>query len=248
MFDPLKDEKVPNDPIPRVHAVARDLAYGVTKGFWSPTISVSSSFDGKETWTFKARSHLNTFNSKWKDALPDAILLASFEYLTDIDQKHTRYVLTPKAFALLESSLATVFISYRRNQSALLALLVLARLKAIGINPFFDIQDIGPGDKFSEHIRKQIAESDHLICLIGPETLESEWVRKEIRWGIEANCQIIPLWHDGFTVSDLNEALKLYPDLSELGEANAIEIKNTGVEDYNSAMATLVNYFGVTPT
>jgi hypothetical protein len=127
-------------------------------------------------------------------------------------------------------------------------LLVLARLKAIGINPFFDIQDIGPGDKWHARLKKQIEQSDHLICLIGPDTLTSEWVRKEIRWGIEANCQIIPLWHDGFTESHLKEALNLYPDLSELGEANAIEIKNTGVEDYNSAMVKLVNYFGVTPT
>ncbi len=144
--------------------------------------------------------------------------------------------------------MARVFVSYRRNQSGLLALLVLARLKAIGINPFFDIQDIGPGDKWHAHLREQIAQSDHLICLIGPDTLTSEWVRKEIRWGIEKNCQIIPIWHDGFAALHLKEALEAYPDLNALGEANPIEIKNYSVEDYNNAMVKLVNYFGVTPT
>ena len=242
------EDPVPEDPIQRIREFARDLAYGAAVELWSSRLQMVRTSQNKWIWREATGEILTALNNKWEGRLPSPSLLVSFEYAYEYEGKSS-YLLTSKAFALLESSLARVFISYRRSQSALLALLILARLKAIGINPFFDIQDIGPGDKFSEHIRKQIAESDHLICLIGPNTLTSDWVRKEIRWGIDANCQIIPVWHDGFTASPhLEEAVKLYPELNALGEANPIEIKGSSVEDYNNAMVTLVNYFGVTPT
>lgn len=265
MYNPLEDS-VPDDPIQCVHALARDLAYGAVHGYWPSELTVDEDIIGlvgtppqrqvvKETWYDPVgKARLGLVEKKWgyknDSLLPSHHILISFMYIEIVKEGGFGRTcrLTSKAFALLEQSLARVFISYRRDQSSLLALLVLARLKAIGINPFFDIQDIGPGDKWHAHIREQIEQSDHLICLIGPNTLESEWVRKEITWGIEKGCLCIPIWHDGFTASHLEETLKTYPELNELGEANPIEIKGDRVEDYNNAMTTLVNFFGITPT
>ncbi|MCD4687431.1 MAG: toll/interleukin-1 receptor domain-containing protein [Anaerolineae bacterium] len=256
MYNPLEDP-VPDDPVQRVHAFARLLAFGAVQGLWAAEVRTEHRkiwFDEKTGKSLEILLPL-----QWKYAIPDISLLASFSFLerTHFDRKLGNeidyYILTPKAFDLLSQPAPTsIFISYRRKSSSMLALLVFARLKAIDFYPFLDIQDIGVGDNWHAWIEDQVIESENLICLLSPDTLaESEWVRKEIALALQHNRQVIPIWHNGFDAGTLDKAVKTFPELTGLVNTSAIEIDEDSknlVEEYNNAMNKLLNRFGVTPS
>jgi hypothetical protein len=85
MENPL-ELPAPNDPIERVHTLARDLAYGVANGMWGTKIGVMSSSDG-ESWanwtTVKegTQTFWNYLKRKWNNNQPSVDLMLSFEYL-----------------------------------------------------------------------------------------------------------------------------------------------------------------------
>jgi hypothetical protein len=103
-----------------------------------------------------------------------------------------------QSFALLDQPApASIFISYRRRDSSELALLILARFKMLGQEPFLDMS-IEPGDDWETRLRREVAGRDYFVSLVGPTTLESEYVRQEILWALDAGKQIIPIWHRGW--------------------------------------------------
>src|SRR5262249_7958909 len=134
----------------------------------------------------------------------------------------------------------SVFISYRRNQSSALGLLIVARLKAVGVpNPFIDMV-IDPGAEWHALLEKTIRQSRYFIALIGPGTLESPYVRNEIAWALITPDQvIIPCWHGGFNPG---------PDYpAALGTRNAIRLKEESAQEYELALIKLLNRMGYGP-
>lgn len=183
---------------------------------------------------------------------PEFQLLLRREYLketTDAKAAWQRtFVLMPVIFETEKdetTSAASVFISYKRSESSAFALLVLARLKEIGLNPFVDLS-IEPGANWKDYLKEKIEKSDYLVLLIGPNTLKSPMTLQEINWAQQMKKVIVPIWHGGFEYrsSDWN----LMSDLDDvLKNTHTIIVQNESAGGYNAALAELVNRFGVTP-
>lgn len=248
MNDDLLKQPAPQNPMERIHTLARDLAYGALHGLWSPKIGIAAMGGGQYEWISQMGDPGPLFDylvEKWNDKHPSADLLMSFGYVNWLERRESGtniYTLNEKAFSLLERPNAppSVFISYRRNQSSALGLLIVARLKAVGVeNPFIDM-NIDPGDEWHALLEKTVRQSQYIIALIAPGTLESSYVRREIEWALDARgIHIIPVWHNGYTGEGE------YPEA--LSSKNAIRIKEESAEEYELAMIKLLNRLGYAP-
>lgn len=261
MHNPLEDP-VPEDTIQRVHAFSRDLAYGVIQNWWPPEF-IGQLRGAWASW-IRQDPKFSSLVSKWHDVWPHPSLLVAFGYLEVASQPLIRddpdgvrplysppptisYRLTMRAFSLLERpSPTSIFISYRRRESSALALLILARFKAVGLEPFLDMS-IQPGDDWHAQLESEVADREYFVSLIGPTTLESAYVRKEILWAIESNAQIIPVWHNGFGETELTGFQQQYPELEPFLIKQAIPVEQENPVAYEAAIIQLFNRFGFTP-
>lgn len=208
MNNPL-EQPAPDDPIARVHEFARDLAWGVAHGKWGTGFGVSPTVGG-DWWTSLSLniddSHFNDYlRDKWNEAPPGSDLMQSLGYIqTDLErssQGRSAFLLTQKAFALLEkpASPPKIFISYKQSESSAFAMLVEARLTLANpeIGVFID-KSIKGGEKWKDGIRNAIEGCDHFICVFGPETPKSKGVREELDLALECNKNILLLTHGGY--------------------------------------------------
>lgn len=185
---------------------------------------------------------------------PSLSLLVSFGYLEKIGERgekklrHTtqffpvddstpapfeiEYILTPKAFALLEKPFTPpkVFISYKRDYSSAFALLLEARLKLKDpeISIFID-KLIVPGTDWAKDIEEKVRGSEYCICLFAPKSFEeSVWMQKELEWAFDAGCKIIALFHNDCHLDDT------YPD--QLKKVQVITVDYETTKHYESAI------------
>jgi hypothetical protein len=94
--------------------------------------------------------------------------------------------------------MAQVFISYRRNTSAILAQLLRQELKAYNIDAFVDVRDIESSGSFPDKLTRAIESATTVICLLADGTLESEWVQEEIRQAYEFGKTLIPVFQESY--------------------------------------------------
>lgn len=94
----------------------------------------------------------------------------------------------------------TVFISYRRDPSADLARHIYDKLKSRGANVFLDVEAIN-GGRFEAIIEREIILRDYFLVLLTPNTLDSEWVRREIATALRHQKKIIPVSARGFSLA-----------------------------------------------
>jgi hypothetical protein len=245
LHNPLEDE-FPNDPVDRIHRLARDLAWGALNNLWSSRVEIRN---GKFVSARGiASGMLGDYLAAWGDALPSANLLIAFKYMVEQQTKSASGVvltvgdLTLEAFALLKKPVRSpeVYISYNREQSSALALLTAARLQMVGVpNPFLDMNQ-NPGDTLHAEQEGRVRGSDFLVCLFAPDTLNSHYVRLELQWALETDgVNLIPIWHNGFSPSHD------YPQ--GLAVRNAIRVHEESAEAYNTAMVRLLNRVGFAP-
>src|SRR5688572_929352 len=100
-------------------------------------------------------------------------------------------------------SVANVFVSYRREDSAPYAGRICDRLGgALGSeHVFMDVQDINPGMDFVQTIANTVGRCDVLIAVIGPRWVESlkaqgdeqDFVEYEIAAALDRGITIIPV-------------------------------------------------------
>jgi hypothetical protein len=253
VLDTLIARPLPDQPIQRVTALARDLAEGAANGLWSTKFAVISARYVETLWQsyldFEPGEEipLNRYiTEKWHDNLPLGELLVSFGYFvvesfSDSRDRYT-YLLTDKAFQLLQQPMPTsIFISYSRKQSSAFSLLVLARLQMVGLDPFLDLKDLAPGEQWHARLESEVNAREHFICLVAPGTLESPYVRQEIEWAMKHKKRTIPIWHNGFQPSDSD-----YTGFKDFLNSNAIIVENENVKAYNNAVLEILNYFGMT--
>ena len=89
--------------------------------------------------------------------------------------------LTNLAFALVrEKPDIEIFISYRRAESSLLALYLKSRFIIAGSDAFVDVNNLNLGDDWHSELEDRVKTSTDFICLVGPTTLQSKYVRQEI--------------------------------------------------------------------
>jgi hypothetical protein len=256
---------LPQNPMAKVRTLAKELAEGAAEGHWDTTISHFRGMVNK-------RSVLVYLLARWsQDARPDPDVPALRQRVeTDEIEAMARavfdtgnapllsllinngymaadngYNILKPAFDLLEATEpANIFISYRRKDSSAFALLVLARLKMAGLEPFLDLALV-PGEDWRAGLRERIKRYDYFIALIGQETLSSEVVIEEIGWALEAKLTFIPIWHNGFSYK--SDDWTLPPAIDEaLRLRHTIRVLEENPLAYNNAIIELLNRFGGT--
>jgi hypothetical protein len=98
---------------------------------------------------------------------------------------------------------ATVFISYRRQDSAELAYLIKQTLDRQNISAFLDVEDLDETGPFPPRLNQEIAEAKVFICLLGRSTLDSPWVCKEIEQAYNLGLTLIPVFQPSFERANL---------------------------------------------
>ena len=263
MYDPREDP-ILDDPVARIRAFARDLAYGALVGDWNAEFFKDSYGEMSAKWRVDGSSEkFDSFlSNRWKDSPPAISLLESFNFVILVREESfapwatsgptsvvvNKYLLTEKAFQLLEQPRpASVFISYRRSQSSAFALLILARMKAVGLSPFLDMQDLAPGEEWHARLEAEIAQRDYCLTLINCDTLKSEYVRREIQWALNVQKTVIPVWHGGMNGEVAKAVQDTYPALTPFFTKQAIVVEPETPAGYESAIVQLLNRFGYTP-
>lgn len=227
----------PDHPMARVRTLAKELAEGAVEGLWDVSIQA---FRGGVT----DENAVAYLLQRWDGSPPHLNLLISSEYAI---WENNGLELKKAAFDLLdEAEPANIFISYRRKDSSAFALLVLARLKTAGLEPFVDLALV-PGENWEDGLKQRIQKYDYFIALIGQETLRSAVVIQEMRWALEAGLIMIPIWHNGF-VYQSKEWPGLEPEVDELlSKSHTIRVLEESALGYNNAIVELLNRFGITP-
>lgn len=187
-IEKVSQRPLPNNPLARVRIFAKELAEGAVEDVWDTFVSTFRS-------GINQRQVMDYIAKRWNDNYPRISLLVSNGYVT---LESNGFVLNKLAFDLLETAPpATIFISYKRSESSAFALLVLARLKAEGLEPFVDLSLV-PGEDWHAGLKVRIQKYDYFISFLGKETLRSEVAIQEISWALEANLTMIPIWHNRF--------------------------------------------------
>ncbi len=249
----LEQEPPPvSDFVNRVRFCAKALAYGAANDLWLPNYRVQ--VDGG--WVLYGANindylerfmayfnHQNNKNMKsiWKGQYPKVQFLQAFEYVSPLS--NIDYLLTPKAFELLETPLTPpkIFISYRRGVSTVLGLLIESRLKALSsdLHPFID-KELEVGEPWEGQLKQKIETCDTFISLIGNKNSFSENVMNEIRWAKDAGKRVISIWHGDYTSVESNDC----PDAGLakfLGNNHGIAVKGSQAIDYEMAITLLEN-------
>jgi hypothetical protein len=232
---------LPQNPIQRIRTLAKELAEGAAGGYW-----------GMYLYTFRGEltgdqeGVLAYLEKRWNTNYPGLDLLIGNQYLQPYSPNSDTLVLTRAAFDLLEEvEPASIFISYKRSESSAFALLVLARLKAEGLNPFLDLSLV-PGEDWQKGLKERIQGYDYLIAILGRETLQSEVCIQELTWAMEAKLDILPVWHNGFVYR--SHQWTLPPEIDGLLQnTHTIRVIEESALAYNNAVVELLNRFGVTP-
>ncbi|MBZ0295353.1 MAG: toll/interleukin-1 receptor domain-containing protein [Anaerolineae bacterium] len=128
-----------------------------------------------------------------------------------------------------------VFLSYRRDPSWGQARCIADSLREKGIQVFMDVDSIDEG-RFAEIIEQAIRSCDHFVPILAPTTLQSDWVRREIKEALVLDKPIIPLLVDGFQFG----SGAVPDDVKEIASHNAITVTH---EFYDAAMERLATRF-----
>jgi hypothetical protein len=263
-IDRLRGRGLPLNPRARSRVLARELAEGATEGVWSASIShfrgsvnlkeviiyflarwqEMKTEDAFQQWEKLELEGLSQMIWNGKNLVPGLDVLVNSGYLRF---GNNAYDITRDAFDLVEETEpANIFISYNRGESSAFALLVLARLKAEGLEPFLDLA-LPAGSNWQQELDERIQKYQYFVVLIGKKTLESQFVQQEIRLAIQHEQIIIPVLHNAMEMK--GEGWESCPaDLAEaLRERQAIRVIQETPTAYNNAIIELLNRFGVTP-
>jgi len=236
----------------RIGFFAKALAYGALADLWPPTFKVialnsdPNRIRTNESWEVGGKpNRLKEYlKARWDSQHPQAGLLESFEYLRRLggEDREIKYILTPKAYALLERPTVPpkVFISYCHKTSSAFALMLEYRLEAMGIPVFID-RSIPSGDDWHERLQKTVENCEYFVCLITTQALKSEFVQREIMWA--AGQHRILIWQPSFDSNATVESCPEWLDKFVKGK-QAIRIPEESTEAYHNAVEKLLNELG----
>lgn len=228
----------PTDVMARVHDFARDLAYGVTLGLWHTQVHWRKLLNPDISQHSKVFAE--NLRPKWGTDFPSEYLLLSMGYFEPMGAEpgYSIYLLTDRAFQLLEkpNTAPSVFISYRRSESSAFGLLMEARLRLAGNpNPFID-KNLVPGDEWNRQLKEQIDASRYFVLLVGPTTLDSDYVTQELAWAEASGSTIVSIWHNGARMDDSAPSV--------LQKRHAITVTEENALGYETAVNQVLNTLG----
>lgn len=100
----------------------------------------------------------------------------------------------------------TIFISYRRDATGkAFAGRIRDALVRSGYDPFFDVDNLGPGD-WEQQILAEVPRRSHFILVLTPGSLESctnedDWVRREFELAVQSGRNIVPVAEESVSLS-----------------------------------------------
>jgi hypothetical protein len=169
------------------------------------------------------------------DDLPESI--AGLAHLNALIIRHESFVTDAgRLAALIESVLRegpkvavggrSVFISYRRQLSESLALLVRMVLTKHDFDTFVDLENLDSGE-FERTILSQIEAREHFLLLLEPGSLDQigedgDWLRLEIAHALTHHRNVVPVTANGF---EFRRDLMLPSDVARLPSFNAVAIQ-----------------------
>jgi hypothetical protein len=139
-----------------------------------------------------------------------------------------------------------IFISYSRKDTDFVRKLA-GDLETAGYDVWWDITDLQGGDDWVSTIPQAISTSQFIIVVLTPNSIESEWVRKEYTQALSLRKKIIPIMLTPTsvpfalnTINFVNFAVGEYPDnfkklLSPLGFTGTPPV----VEPYKKALLSI---------
>jgi CheY-like chemotaxis protein len=168
-----------------------------------------------------------------KSRLEPVVFKMAVEHITERAKSKPQAAKTPAPKSQADSP--SVFISYRRMNTWGKARAIANSLREHHVDVFLDVDSIGSGS-FPPYILKAIVERDYFILLLAPETLDSEWVQKEIQYALEMEKTIIPVLLDGFQMNETT----IPADFTGLLKYNGIEVT---AKSYQGDIERLVNQY-----
>ncbi|GIW79435.1 MAG: hypothetical protein KatS3mg105_1242 [Gemmatales bacterium] len=101
-----------------------------------------------------------------------------------------------------------VFVSHATSDKWI-AVVFCEKIEAVGASTFRDDRDLNGGDDIPEQIRLQIKQSQELVVLLTPDSVDRPWVLLEVgaAWGSRKDFRIVPvLYH--VTVDAIPDIIK----------------------------------------
>jgi tetratricopeptide (TPR) repeat protein len=101
-----------------------------------------------------------------------------------------------------------VFLSYRRDESAMAARVLAMELeKRHEISVFVDTERVDSAVPFPQELARAIDRCDIFMCLLGRKTLNSSWVNEEIRLAHTLHKDMIPVFQERFAMPKSAQSL-----------------------------------------
>lgn len=134
-----------------------------------------------------------------------------------------------------------VFVSYQHEASAGWAVLLARELKERHkIGAFVDTQRLDAAVQFPEKLARAIERCDVFVCLLAAGTLDSRWVREEIRLAHRFGKPMLPVFQESFAAVDpegLDEAVHA---LLQFDGVHLLDRRNIHVDHTIDDLARLV--------
>ncbi len=133
----------------------------------------------------------------------------------------------------------SVFISYRRVSSAMLATLMAKELEAQGLGVFVDTRRLDGGGPFPRRLLDAIDQCDVFLCLLAHDTLASDWVQNEIAHAHARSKIMIPVFQESYLPTPTNEK----PHLDALLQSDGIhilDVKNEMIDETIERIAQMI--------
>jgi tetratricopeptide (TPR) repeat protein len=150
----------------------------------------------------------------------------------------------------------TLFISYRRDDSAAYAGRLCDRLSAVlgAHRVFMDVQGIQPGENFAKAIEQVLAQCSTVLVVIGPRWRklldprpahnEQDYVVHEIAAALSAKKTVVPVLVGGTPVSSLGN---LPAALTDLSFHQAVELHDSSFDDDCDRLLKRLRQSGAVP-
>ena len=133
----------------------------------------------------------------------------------------------------------SVFISYRRLPSAMLAQLIARELEARGIRAYVDTRQTDGGGPFPERLLHAIEQEDVFVCLVAEGTFESDWVLREVEHAYALGKLMIPVFQESYTPLQTPPSPALMALLESDG-VHIMDVRNIYVDEALNDLANMV--------
>jgi hypothetical protein len=125
-----------------------------------------------------------------------------------------------ESFGLLRSG-RKLFISYRREESAHVAIQLFEQLEKHGFEVYLDTHSLRKGEPFPEELWHRLADTDVMVLLNTPNFLKGEWAQKELAKANALKIGILQILWPGQKI-DVNATLSIPMQLVDHDFGNKI--------------------------